>query len=412
MRGQPLEMSAKMPAEPTGIPTTKRPPRHRPIRLAYDATSYGEGGALTSLIGLLEAWRDIDAPLEICVHAARAETIEVVTGRFPEVELSPFVEARSSAVHFTRQWLALGRRIERGQPDVLLSTQWLLGRCSIPQVVHHRNQLRFQHRSVWTHGMRGQPDESFRDLLARRSLWRAPANVFVSHFMRARAEELVPPSAPRNHVIYHGLRDIERTRLRSLQRRPAESLSHLVAIQGTYAHKDNETLLRVLRELKAISPEIPWRLSIAGTGDWRPMVEKARAHGLEGQVSFLGYRSQEELDHVFKDALCMVCTSRLESFCLPLLESMARGCPVVTSNAAAIPEIAGEAALFVEPGDVMGFAEAIVQLRRDASLRNQLIDRGLRRIEHFSWRTTARRFVEIFERVAASTCAADGRPRS
>jgi glycosyltransferase involved in cell wall biosynthesis len=90
--------------------------------------------------------------------------------------------------------------------------------------------------------------------------------------------------------------------------------------------------------------------------------------------------------------------SHNETFGLPILEAMATGCPVVTSNVTAMPETAGGAAVLADPGDPASIAKAI--LEATGSARDQLIDRGLRRAGQFTWGATGAATLEVYREVA------------
>lgn len=130
--------------------------------------------------------------------------------------------------------------------------------------------------------------------------------------------------------------------------------------------------------------------------DLRQQVDRV---GLEKQTQFLGSISDRKLLELYQQAALFVFPSRYEGFGLPVLEAMACGCPVISSNASSLPEVAGDAALFVEPLDIQGFSEAIEQLLTDQTLRESYIAKGLSRVQGFSWDRTAQETVEIYRKV-------------
>jgi glycosyltransferase involved in cell wall biosynthesis len=131
----------------------------------------------------------------------------------------------------------------------------------------------------------------------------------------------------------------------------------------------------------------------------RRAVIKTRAEKL---VRFLGFVPLDTLRVFFEAASAFVFPSLHEGFGLPPLEAMASGTPVVTSNVSSLPEVAGDAAMLVNPENVFDIARGIREVLLDDQLRAELIRRGHEQARRFSWATAARQVLEIYEEVAAS----------
>ena len=112
-------------------------------------------------------------------------------------------------------------------------------------------------------------------------------------------------------------------------------------------------------------------------------------------VHFTGPVPEEKLPSLYRGAKALLFPSLYEGFGLPVLEAMACGIPVVTANTTALPEVAGDAALLVEPTSVEQIGEAIQQIVRDDSLRQRLREKGLARAAQFSWASTAARVQDL-----------------
>jgi glycosyltransferase involved in cell wall biosynthesis len=126
--------------------------------------------------------------------------------------------------------------------------------------------------------------------------------------------------------------------------------------------------------------------------------ELAAELGVSHRVRFLDWVSEDELEGLYRLATCVVLPSLVEGFGLPLLEAMARGVPVACSDRSALPEVAGDAAVFFDPLDQNAVTEAIRRLLRDETLRTELSERGRRRIRLFSWRQTAEKTLATYRR--------------
>ena len=124
---------------------------------------------------------------------------------------------------------------------------------------------------------------------------------------------------------------------------------------------------------------------------------KARSMGLNGRVKFLGYVPRGDLPGLFSGATALVYPSLLEGFGLPILEAMACGTPVITSNNSALREVGGDAALLIDPKDVGEITEAMVSVAEDEALRKQLSEKGLKRASEYSWKRTAELTMEVYE---------------
>jgi glycosyltransferase involved in cell wall biosynthesis len=137
------------------------------------------------------------------------------------------------------------------------------------------------------------------------------------------------------------------------------------------------------------------RLVLAGPDKGgRAEAERAASrNGLQGRVDFRGHVPQQELAALYRGAACLVFPSRYEGFGLPVLEAMASGTPVVATTAGAVPEVAGDAAILVAPGDPAALADGV---REALAKREQLVAAGLERARQFTWVETARRTLAVY----------------
>lgn len=119
----------------------------------------------------------------------------------------------------------------------------------------------------------------------------------------------------------------------------------------------------------------------------------------KNQIHHLSYLSTETVALFYKNADVFVYPSFYEGFGLPILEAMSFGVPVVTSNTSSLPEVAGDSALKIDPTQPLEIAEAIYQIIDDRELRNNLIKKGLERINLFSWQKTAQLTLEAYQSI-------------
>lgn len=135
------------------------------------------------------------------------------------------------------------------------------------------------------------------------------------------------------------------------------------------------------------------------TDQQRQLAQTVKRLRADSYVRYLGYVSGEDLAVLYRDARAFLFPSVYEGFGLPVLEAMALRCPVVTTSAASLPEVAGDATLVVPPDDVEALAEAVSVLAEDEDLRDKLIESGVARASSFTWEKTAEKTVEVYDRM-------------
>jgi glycosyltransferase involved in cell wall biosynthesis len=115
------------------------------------------------------------------------------------------------------------------------------------------------------------------------------------------------------------------------------------------------------------------------------------------KIIFTDFVSEEDLVLLYNCADVFLYPSLYEGFGIPLLEAMACGVPVITSNTTSIPEVVGDAALLINPRDGEELKKALLSLLNDEKLRKELINRGFEQVRKFSWRKTAEDTLAIYE---------------
>jgi glycosyltransferase involved in cell wall biosynthesis len=173
---------------------------------------------------------------------------------------------------------------------------------------------------------------------------------------------------------------------------------------------------RLLEAFAALSPTLrrEFHLVVAGAQGWlnESVHERARQLGIEGRVRFPGHIEPSDLAAIYSLATVFAYPSLWEGFGLPVLEAMACGTPVLTSNVSSLPEVAGDAAVLVSPTDVDAIAGGLGRLLESRALRADLADRGVRRAAEFSWERCARETLAVYETVAGSQVPAASAPKA
>lgn len=167
-------------------------------------------------------------------------------------------------------------------------------------------------------------------------------------------------------------------------------------------HRSYKNLERLISAYAASAlPQQDIHLAMTGNVN-QALVEHARRAGVESRLHFLGRVNDEDLPKLYKGALFVAFVSLYEGFGLPIVEAMASGVPVLTSNVSAMPEVAGNAAWIVDPYSIEDIAKGLNMLAGDDALRQELVGKGREQVARFDWDRSARELWSIVDRVYGS----------
>ncbi len=181
----------------------------------------------------------------------------------------------------------------------------------------------------------------------------------------------------------------------------------ILTVSVSHPHKNLHRLIKAY-DILCKKHQVDCQLVIVGAkGRAQPaLVSLVKKLSLGKRVIFTGWIPNEDLSFFYSQADLFVLPSLFEGFGIPILEAMAHGTAVVSSNSASLPEVAGRAALLVDPHNVEKIAEAMHRILTDETLRASLIKKGFNRASQFSWEKTARQTLEVYKRVCE--CASSG----
>jgi glycosyltransferase involved in cell wall biosynthesis len=287
------------------------------------------------------------------------------------------------------------------RPDLLFNPFW-----SVPMrgdykkvIIMHAVEL---HTMPSTFDLRQRLQWLLRDFVLTRAV---DTIISISHLM---ARDLItylklPPEKIR--TIYHGVGEhfqIVKDEARLAYARSEYRLPDrfILFVGFLYPQKNFGSLLRAFHK---IAGQIPHDLVVAGRPRWKFQEELVLMEqlGLKDRVRFLYFVAHDELPLIYNLADCFVCPSFYEAFGLAGVEAMACGCPVAASNAAALPEVLGDAALLFDPHDPDAIADALLTLLNDQEVRRSYIDKGLVRARRYSWDRCARETLQLFDALVA-----------
>jgi len=230
----------------------------------------------------------------------------------------------------------------------------------------------------------------FRKLFAARAknaAERSDVIITVSRFTADQVEEHFKIERSRIRVIHHGVRDAaDRTML------PRENLIlHVGAIQ------ERKNITRLVEAFETVPKD--WKLVLAGSSSGfgaEQILKRIESSPARDRIQITGYLSVHALDRLFARSRIFAFPSLDEGFGMPVLEAMVRGVPVITSNRSALPEVAGDAALQINPEDTQSLAGAINRLIGDSALSTELIAAGKERAAKFTWRSAVNKTWGIY----------------
>ncbi|MFN9560469.1 MAG: glycosyltransferase family 4 protein [Dolichospermum sp.] len=161
-----------------------------------------------------------------------------------------------------------------------------------------------------------------------------------------------------------------------------------------------KNLQRLITAFSALPNRNDYELWLAGPDDQRysPLLEiQTQELGINHLVKFLNYVPYDELPIIINQAIALVFPTLWEGFGLPVLEAMACGTPVITSNISSLPEVAGDAAILINPYHIEEITAAMKMIIHDSETRKQLSKQGLKRVNQFSWEKTGLATVEVLK---------------
>lgn len=299
------------------------------------------------------------------------------------------------------EW-TIPRILRKTGADVFFSPDSYLSlRSDVPQIAIFHD-LNFEHRPKDVPFFARHYYRYFFPKFARK----AAKIIAVSEFTKQDIVKQYHIPAGKIRVIYNGANEqfapVEKSKQQAIREKYTNGAPYFVFVGAFNPRKNLSKLFKAFDLFKSRN-DSPVRLLVIGEKMyWTKEIEEAyRNMQFREQVVFTGRLQMKKLTAVIGSALAMTYVSFLEGFGIPIVEAFRAQVPVITSNVTSMPEVAGDAALLVNPEDENEIARAMEQISKDEALRNRLIAKGTQRKNDFSWDKSAQQMWEELENILA-----------
>ncbi|WP_350304135.1 glycosyltransferase family 4 protein [Photorhabdus viridis] len=261
----------------------------------------------------------------------------------------------------------------------------LLSKCAFVFTIHDLNHLDREENS-------GFFKRVFYNLVIKRGCFTSNRVLTVSEFSKKRIIEWSGVSGNKIINVGNGVDDVFNIKVKPF----TPGYSYLLCVSNRKLHKNEPSLIQAFAKSN-IDPAIKLLFTGNPTKELTTLIKELN---LSERIVFHGFVDDSDLPSLYRGALGLLFPSLYEGFGLPILEAMACGIPVLTSNITSLPEVAGDAALLVDPYSVDDIAHGINQLVINKDLRTMLVERGITRAKMFTWDKVAERVQQVLEQVA------------
>ena len=294
--------------------------------------------------------------------------------------------------------ITLPKALNKDKIDLFFSPYykkpWWL-KCKSIITVHDLNPLFNENSSFWY--------RIYFKKLIERSLYSADLVLVVSGYVKEQLLKIFRTDKNKIIVNYNAVderffRIEDNISLRTILEKYGIKSDYIFYVGNLMPHKNVSSLVKAYSELPDYIKE-KYKLVIGGRKDWtyEQLVTLVDKLGLVNNVIFTGFISDDDLVYLYNRASLFVFPSFREGFGFPPLEAMTCGVPVVASNATSLPEVIGDAGILVDPCKVNDISEAIIKVLTDPKLRDDLVERGLRRARRFAVEKMAKKMIGVFE---------------
>ncbi|MCF6239868.1 MAG: glycosyltransferase family 4 protein [Bacteroidales bacterium] len=248
----------------------------------------------------------------------------------------------------------------------------------------------------------------YRRLIVPKIVAKLDKIITVSKFEKNRIADFFKLKSDKLSVVYNGVGKhfvkIDEPRQKYFIKNKYKLPDEFIFFLGNTDPKKNTSGVLKAYELylKTSSKKLPLVMSDFNKEVLIQNLSRINAENIIDNIYLTGYISNMDLPAIYNQAALFLYPSLRESFGIPVLEAMACGVPVITSNTSSMPEISGEAAFFVNPFNVQEITDAMIKIENDIEFKNQLIQKGFKQAEKFSWEAMAQNVLNIYQEIKLS----------
>ncbi len=312
------------------------------------------------------------------------------------------VELNCPSYPLWEQW-ALPRAAKRHQVELLHCTSntapiW----CDIPLVLTLHDIIFLEPRDKQNHSLYQNMGWLYRRMVVPRILDKCRHIITVSNFEMENIISKLQIPRERMAMIYNGYNDwfqpVEDKQ--QVYKKYIAETGYFFFLGNTDPKKNTErTLVAYSKYLKRSTVKRKLLMADLETGYLNGIIERNHIENIRPNIVMPGYIVNRDLPYIYQGAFAFLYTSLRESFGIPLLEGMACGTPVITSNTSSMPEIGGTDAILINPESSDEICDMMLRLETDEKFYQEKRDVGLQRAQQFSWRKTAQQLLDLYKAV-------------
>ena len=299
--------------------------------------------------------------------------------------------------------MALPRAVKRIKPDLLHCTSNTAPlHCPVPLVLTLHDIIYLEKRQSSSQSWYQEMGWHYRRLVVPRILPKCKKIITVSQFERKRILEALHLPSEQLVAEYNGFNSHFHLQPKApeITRKYIDSDNYLFFLGNTDPKKNIPRVLKAYSEyLKRSEKKLPLLIADLKEDAIDRILEEEKITDIKSSLRFPGYIANTDLAALYSGAFAFLYPSLRESFGIPMLEAMACGTPIIAGNTSAMPEIAGEKALLVDPFISEDITEGILRLENDDKFYHQQVEYGVIRSKLFSWNNTAKSLLEIYREI-------------